>query len=181
MDIASLEIDDVLLIKPKIFGDDRGYFFEFWNKSKFDAAGFEHSFVQDNISQSKRGVLRGLHFQHPQPQGKLVTVFQGDVFDVAVDLRKESQTFGKWVSILLSDKNHYCAFIPPGFAHGFQVLSDHALFAYKCTDFYNSGTEHVLRWDDPDIGIRWPLPNPTVSKKDLAGRRLKDFHASFFH
>ena len=174
MKIRPLELEGVLHIEPKVFGDTRGFFFEFWNETDFAASGFRWKFVQDNISRSSKGVLRGLHFQNPRPQGKLVTVLDGDVFDVVVDLRKSSPTFKKWLSVRLTGDTHHSVFVPPGFAHGFQVLSESALFAYKCTDLYDANTEAVLKWNDPEIGIEWPLADPILSAKDLKGQLLCD-------
>lgn len=150
------EIKDLYIIEPTVFGDDRGYFMETYNYNDFKAAGLDMMFVQDNQSKSKKGVLRGLHFQKTNPQGKLVRVIKGEVFDVAVDLRKSSQTFGKWQGIILSHENKRQFYVPEGFAHGFLVLSDEAEFVYKCTRFYNPSDEGGLMWNDPQIGIKWP-------------------------
>ena len=164
----------LLLIEPKVFGDSRGFFMESWHQGRYREAGLTTEFVQDNVSFSRRGALRGLHFQNPTPQGKLVSVLQGEVFDVAVDLRRSSRTFGKWEGLTLSGENKRQFYVPPGFAHGFLVLSETALFHYKCTALYSPGNEVTLRWDDPDLGIQWPLQNPVVSEKDAKGLRLKD-------
>ena len=157
MQATRLAIPDVMLIEPKMFGDTRGFFFESFNQRAFnDATGTNHQFVQDNHSRSSKGVLRGLHYQIQQPQGKLVRVVQGAVFDVAVDIRKSSPTFGKWVGMELSADNHRQLWVPPGFAHGFLVLSDTAEFLYKTTDYYAPEYEGGIVWNDPQIGIRWP-------------------------
>jgi dTDP-4-dehydrorhamnose 3,5-epimerase len=169
MEFVPTRIPDVVLIRPKVFGDARGFFLESWNERTFAGAGFDLRFVQDNHSRSVRWTLRGLHYQVRQAQGKLVRVVSGTVFDVAVDLRRSSPTFGQWVGEILSDENHHMLWVPPGFAHGFLVLSDTADFVYKCTDFYAPEYERSLRWDDPDVGIEWPLPQgqePLLSAKD---------------
>ena len=153
------EIKGVYIIEPKVFGDERGYFMETYNYEDFKSAGLDMVFVQDNQSKSKKGVLRGLHFQKNYPQGKLVRVIKGEVFDVAVDLRKDSQTYGKWVGIILNDENKKQFYIPEGFAHGFLVLSEEAEFVYKCTEVYHSEDEDGIAWNDPEIGIQWPLEN----------------------
>ena len=150
------EIPGVVVIEPQVFGDDRGYFMETYQKDQFAAAGIDKEFVQDNQSRSTRGVLRGLHFQKNHTQGKLVRVTKGEVYDVAVDCRPHSATFGKWVGVTLSEDNKKMFYIPEGFAHGFLVLSDVAEFCYKCTDFYHPGDEGGLAWNDPEIGIQWP-------------------------
>ncbi|MFN5745473.1 MAG: dTDP-4-dehydrorhamnose 3,5-epimerase [Methylococcaceae bacterium] len=175
MIIDTTPLEGVLLITPDVFGDERGYFQESWNRRRYAEAGLDREFVQDNLSLSRKGILRGLHFQNPGPQGKLVSVVRGEVFDVAVDVRAGSATFGQWFGVTLSEHNHQQLFVPEGFAHGFCVTSDVALFSYKCTAFYNPKTEFSLCWDDPDIGIDWPITNPELSAKDQAGRRLKDF------
>ncbi|HEX2668866.1 MAG TPA: dTDP-4-dehydrorhamnose 3,5-epimerase [Gammaproteobacteria bacterium] len=175
MEFQRLDIPDVVLIKPKVFGDERGWFFESWEARKFAAAGLDVPFVQDNYSRSVKGTLRGLHYQIKQPQGKLVRVTQGEVFDVAVDLRKSSPTFGKWVGTVLSADNKHQLWVPPGFAHGFYVLSETAEFFYKCSDFYAPEHERTLRWDDPKLGIAWPLSGtPLLSPKDRLGKPLAD-------
>lgn len=176
MKIETTPLADVWLIQPDVFGDRRGYFQESWNRRTFAELGLNLDFVQDNLSLSKKGILRGLHFQNPQAQGKLVHALQGEVFDVAVDIRKGSPTFGAWFGTVLSAENHLQMYVPEGFAHGFCVLSESALFAYKCTDFYNPQTEFSLRFDDPDIGVDWPLDAPPcLSAKDENALRLKDF------
>ena len=156
--VKTCEIEGLKVITPTVFGDARGYFMETYNYNDFKAAGIDQIFVQDNQSASKKGVLRGLHFQKQFPQDKLVRVVSGAVFDVAVDLRKDSATFGKWFGVELSAENKKQFFIPKNFAHGFVVLSDYAEFAYKCTDFYHPDDEGGLRFDDPDIGVKWPIP-----------------------
>lgn len=178
MNITQTPLAGVLLIEPKVFGDNRGFFFESWNNQRYAEAGLDRNFVQDNVSFSGRGILRGLHFQNPVPQGKLVQVLQGEVYDVAVDIRRGSPTFGQWYGVTLSADNHLQLFVPEGFAHGFCVLSETALFTYKCTDFYTPAHEYSLAWNDPDIGIDWPMENPSLSGKDQVGKRLKDFTAS---
>ncbi len=168
MKVTRLEIPEVCLIEPKVFGDDRGFFFESFNQRQFnEALGREVIFVQDNHSRSAKNVLRGLHYQIVQPQGKLVRVVQGEVFDVAVDIRKSSPTFGQWVGEILSEENKKQLWLPEGFAHGFVTLSDHAEFLYKTTDYYAPEYERCIHWDDPKLGIIWPLVGePQVSEKD---------------
>lgn len=174
MQATRLTIPDVVLLEPKVFGDARGFFFESFNQRTFnEATGTNYQFVQDNHSRSAKGVLRGLHYQIQQPQGKLVRVVQGAVFDVAVDLRKSSPTFGKWVGQILSADNKMQMWVPPGFAHGFLVLSDFAEFVYKTTDYYLPESECIIRWDDPSINIDWPLSNPPLlSIRDAAASSL---------
>jgi dTDP-4-dehydrorhamnose 3,5-epimerase len=176
MEFQKMEIPDVMLVKPKVFGDARGYFFESWEARKFAAAGLDIRFVQDNYSRSLQGTLRGLHYQLQQPQGKLVRVTLGEVYDVAVDIRRSSPTFGRYVATILSADNKHQLWIPPGFAHGFYVLSEAAEFFYKCSDFYAPQHERTLRWDDPQIAIPWPLGNvaPLLSPKDQQGKRLTE-------
>jgi dTDP-4-dehydrorhamnose 3,5-epimerase len=177
-----LEIDGVFVVEPTVFGDERGYFMETYNENDFKEEGYDLTFVQDNQSRSTKGVLRGLHFQYTQPQGKLVRVIKGEVFDVAVDLRKDSETYGKWVGITLSEDNKKQLFIPKGFAHGFVVLSDIAEFVYKCTDFYNPDDEGGIQWNDPEIGIDWPIDgidNLILSEKDQHWKPLKDTPVNF--
>ena len=174
------EIKGVFVIDTKVFGDDRGYFTETYKKTDFDDAGLKYGFVQDNQSRSKKGVLRGLHFQRKHPQAKLVRVLEGEVFDVAVDLRKESPTYGRWVGVVLSDKNHRQFMIPRGFAHGFLVLSEYATFCYKCDDVYHPEDEGGIMWNDPDIGIEWPFTeNIQLSEKDAKRPLLKDCGVEF--
>ena len=182
MKITPLEIPDVKLIEPRVFGDQRGFFMETYRADLFREAGLDITFVQDNMSSSTKGVLRGLHFQKaPHSQGKLVRVVTGEVFDVAVDLRRGSPWFGKWVGERLSAENHLSLYIPHGFAHGFCVLSDLAVFHYKCTDFYHPECEGSLRWDDPTVGIKWPLPDCPVitSPKDNAAPLLSSIDCNF--
>ncbi len=176
MQAIRLSIPDVVLIEPKVFGDARGFFFESFNQRAFnEATGTNHSFVQDNHSRSSKGVLRGLHYQIQQPQGKLVRVVQGAVFDVAVDIRRSSPTFGRWVGVELSGENHRQLWVPPGFAHGFLVLSESADFLYKTTDYYAPQHERCIVWNDPLIGIEWPSLSslPALSGKDEAGLSLQ--------
>ena len=169
MKVTPLSIPDVLLVEPEVFGDDRGFFYESFNQNKFEeAVGHKINFVQDNHSKSVKGVLRGLHYQlPPKAQGKLVRVIKGEVFDVAVDLRQSSPTFGKWVGEIISSDNKKQMWIPEGFAHGFLTLSDAAEFLYKTTDFYSKEHEEAIRWDDKVIEIKWPISNVLVSSKDL--------------
>ncbi len=176
MQVVQTAIPDVLVFEPKVFGDARGFFFESYNENDFFAAtGLRPGFVQDNHSRSAKGVLRGLHYQIQQPQGKLVRVTAGEVFDVALDIRKSSATFGQWVGAHLSAENRRMMWIPVGFAHGFLVLSESAEFLYKTTDFYAPQHERCISWDDPEIGIRWPLEGaPLLSAKDQRGVLLKD-------
>ena len=176
------KIKGVYIIEPKVFGDNRGYFMETYNKEHFAEAGLTMNFVQDNESSSSKGVLRGLHFQTKHTQGKLVRVTKGEVFDVAVDLRKGSPTYGQWEGVVLSAENKKQFYIPEGFAHGFLVLSDHAIFNYKCTDFYCPEGEGGVLWNDPDIGIEWPLEgidNIILSEKDKVHPTLKDLNVPF--
>jgi len=174
MNVIRSELSGLLIIEPKVFGDARGFFLEAWNRRRYAEAGLDCDFVQDNISMSRRGILRGLHLQNPAAQGKLVQVLQGEVFDVAVDIRSSSPTFKRWQGLVLSAENKRQFFIPPGFAHGFLVLSETALFAYKCTEYYLPQHEVTIAWNDPEIGIRWPLDNPQLSEKDARGLRLCD-------
>jgi dTDP-4-dehydrorhamnose 3,5-epimerase len=180
MEIIETKLKGVLLIKPRVFEDARGYFFESYNEENFRKAGLKLNFVQDNQSLSQKGVLRGLHFQNPpHAQGKLVRVITGSVFDVAVDIRKGSATYGQWFGQELTEKNKWMMYIPEGFAHGFATLEDNTIFAYKCTNFYNKGAEDCLLWNDPEIGIDWSLKDPLLSEKDLQGKRLKEFQSQF--
>jgi len=174
MNITRVDIEGLLLIEPKVFGDQRGFFVETWNAHRYCEAGITAAFVQDNLSFSRRGALRGLHFQNPAVQAKLISVLQGEVFDVAVDIRRSSPTFGRWHGVNLSGDNQRRFFIPPGFAHGFAVLSESALLFYKCTEFYAPQHEAIIAWNDPGIGIQWPVANPVLSDKDQRGLRLKD-------
>ncbi|WP_404814563.1 dTDP-4-dehydrorhamnose 3,5-epimerase [Clostridium estertheticum] len=176
------KIDGVYIIEPKVFGDNRGYFMETYNKNDFFDAGLKMEFVQDNESKSKKGVLRGLHFQTKHTQGKLVRVTKGQVFDVAVDLRKGSSTFGKWEGVILTDENKKQFYVPEGFAHGFLVLSDEAVFNYKCTDYYAPKYDSGVLWNDEDIAIEWPLDGIEeilLSDKDKIQKGLKDLEISF--
>jgi dTDP-4-dehydrorhamnose 3,5-epimerase len=174
MKVTPTAISDVLIIEPKVFGDERGFFFESFNQRAFQqATGLDVQFVQDNHSRSAKGVLRGLHYQIQQPQGKLVRVVRGAVFDVAVDIRKSSPTFGRWVGVELTEGNHRQLWVPPGFAHGFLVTSESADFLYKTTDYYAPEYERCIAWDDPSIGIQWTLVGePQLSGKDQLGQRL---------
>jgi dTDP-4-dehydrorhamnose 3,5-epimerase len=176
MNVIATPIPDVLIIEPKVFGDARGFFFESYNRRTFrEATGSDVDFVQDNHSRSARGVLRGLHYQIRQPQGKLVRVVAGEVFDVAVDLRRASPTFGKWVGATLSAENKRMMWVPAGFAHGFLVTSEHAEFLYKTTDYYAPEHERCIAWNDPDLAIAWPLDGEAaLSAKDRAGTPFRD-------
>jgi dTDP-4-dehydrorhamnose 3,5-epimerase len=176
MEYKQLAIPDVVLLTPKVFGDERGFFMETYRHDEFIKHCGDYSFVQDNHSSSGKGILRGLHYQHKQPQGKLVRVTRGEVFDVAVDMRKNSPTFGNWVGEYLSETNKRMLWVPPGFAHGFYVTSDMAEFQYKCTDYYAPGDEYSLQWNDPAVGIMWPLQGaqPVLSAKDAQGQSFAD-------
>lgn len=177
--VVETDLPGVLVVEPRVFGDERGFFFESFNAETFAAAGLPTAFVQDNHSRSQRGVLRGLHFQNPEPQGKLVRVTAGAVFDVAVDLRRSSPHFGRWTGVELSAANKRMLWVPEGFAHGFLCLEDDTDFLYKCTAPYRPAHDHSIRWDDPDIGIDWPLSGmiPSLSGKDQAGGSLADAEA----
>jgi dTDP-4-dehydrorhamnose 3,5-epimerase len=175
-------INDVFIIEPTVFGDERGYFMETYHEKEFKDAGIDVTFVQDNQSKSKKGVLRGLHFQYNNPQGKLVRVIKGKVFDVAVDLRKNSSTYGEWEGVVLSEENKKQFYVPEGFAHGFLVLSDEAEFTYKCTNFYDADDEGGILWNDPEIGIEWPIDNINeviLSEKDEHLKALNDILLQF--
>jgi dTDP-4-dehydrorhamnose 3,5-epimerase len=172
MNIIETKLPGVVIIEPQVFGDARGFFLETWNRARYEAAGIPATFVQDNVSFSRHGILRGLHFQNPHPQGKLVYVLQGEVFDVAVDVVPDSPTFGQWVGCVLSAENNRQLFVPEGFAHGFCVTSEAALFAYKCTDVYTPAAEGCVLWNDPDVGIPWPVANPTLNARDSQAKRL---------
>ena len=177
MQIFPTRHPEVLLLEPRVFGDERGFFFESWNQRAFAGIGLDATFVQDNHSKSAQGILRGLHYQTSQVQGKLVRVVAGEVFDVAVDMRRSSPRFGQWAGAMLSAENRRMLWIPPGFAHGFYVTGESAEFIYKCTAFYAPEYEISIRWDDPDIAIDWPLVNgvaPTLSAKDAQGLRFAD-------
>lgn len=176
------DIKDLFVIEPTIYGDNRGYFMETYNQAEFSENGLDMVFVQDNQSRSKRGVLRGLHFQKKNPQGKLVRVIEGEVFDVAVDLRKNSETFGKWHGVLLTEENKKQFYVPEGFAHGFVVISETATFVYKCTRLYDPSDEGGLMWNDPDIGVEWNLPanmEVLLSEKDKKNPGLKNLGFAF--
>jgi dTDP-4-dehydrorhamnose 3,5-epimerase len=174
METIRTRLPGVLLFEPPIYRDARGYFLETWNQDRYAAAGLPSVFVQDNVSFSARGVLRGLHYQYPHPQGKLLTVLQGEIFDVAIDIRTGSPYFAQWEGVVLSASNGRQLYVPEGFAHGFVVLSETALVTYKCTAFYQPQYEASLRWDDPDLGIAWPIAAPILSPKDQAAPRLRD-------
>ncbi|WP_110655864.1 dTDP-4-dehydrorhamnose 3,5-epimerase [Salinicola halimionae] len=176
MNYEKLSIPDVVLMTPRVFGDERGFFLETFRHCEFVEHCGEHTFVQDNHSKSSQGILRGLHYQLQQPQGKLVRVTRGEVYDVAVDLRRSSSTFGQWVGALLNEDNRQMLWVPPGFAHGFYVTSDIAEFQYKCTDYYAPGDEYSLHWNDPQLAIDWPLvgDKPMTSEKDEQGSSLAD-------
>ena len=174
MNVVETPIAGLLILEPKVFGDERGFFLESWNRKVFSQLGLEWDFVQDNHSRSSRGVLRGLHFQNPNPQGKLVRVIAGRAWDVAVDLRSGSATFGQWHGLELNAENKRIFWVPPGFAHGFVALEDGTDFVYKCTEYYDPANEHSLLWNDPEIGIDWPLEGiePQLSPKDADARSL---------
>ena len=174
MKVILCELAGLLVIEPNVFGDARGFFMESFSERRYGEAGINCRFVQDNFSFSRRGILRGLHFQSPCAQGKLVSVMQGEVFDVAVDLRVGSPTFGRWHGLELSGENKRQFFVPPGFAHGFQVTSETALFHYKCSEYYSPKDEVSVRWDDPELGIRWPIGQPSVSEKDAKAPLLRE-------
>ena len=180
MNITKTDIEGLIIIEPQIFKDSRGAFFESWNAKKFKQLGISEDFVQDNQSVSSKGVLRGLHFQNPPyAQAKLVRVIKGSVLDVAVDLRKNSPTYGKHVSVILSEQNNKSFFIPKGFAHGFLSLEDNTVFNYKCTDYYNKESEGSLLWNDEDLKIDWQIDNPLISEKDLQADFFKNFKTKF--
>ncbi len=182
MEVIKTEIEGLLIIKPKVFGDERGYFFESYNEQSYKLAGIDFNFVQDNISKSKKGTIRGLHYQiGDKAQGKLCKVIYGKVLDVAVDIRFGSPTFGKYFSSELSEENHTQLWIPPGFAHGFSVLSDEAIFAYKCTAVYSKEHERAIIFNDHDLNINWKVDNPIVSEKDLKAPSFKDISKDFIY
>jgi dTDP-4-dehydrorhamnose 3,5-epimerase len=172
MKVTATALPGVLLVEPNVVGDARGYFVELWVRERYALAGIAPDFVQDNLSRSRRGILRGLHLQHPHGQGKLVSALDGEVFDVAVDVRTGSPTFGQWIGHALSAENHHQMWIPPGFAHGFCVTSESAVLAYKCTDAYHPESELGVLWNDPEIGIEWPVANPVLSARDARHPRL---------
>jgi dTDP-4-dehydrorhamnose 3,5-epimerase len=180
MEIVKTKISDLYIIKPRVFEDERGYFFESYNKQAFIQLGIDQNFVQDNESMSQKGVVRGLHFQRPPfAQGKLVRVMQGAVLDVAVDIRTGSPTYGEWVSVELTQHNKWMYWIPPGFAHGFSALEDNTVFFYKCTNVYNSESEGSIRWDDPDLNIDWKVKEPIVKERDKHSTLFRDFVSPF--
>lgn len=182
MEVIKTEIDGLLLIKPKVFNDERGYFFEGFNKNNFVANGINSDFVQDNISKSKKGTIRGLHYQiGEKAQGKLCYVISGKVLDVAVDIRFGSSTFGKYFSSELSEENHKQLWLPPGFAHGFSVLSDEAIFVYKCTSLYSKEHERAIIFNDADLNIDWNVENPIISEKDLQAQFFKNIEKDFIY
>lgn len=175
MEVIQTEIPDVKIVQPKIYGDERGFFLETFEQKRYqEMLGINLDFVQDNHSRSQKNVLRGLHFQTKNPQGKLVRVVRGKVFDVAVDIRKNSKTYGKWIGVVLSEDNKTQLWIPPGLAHGFLVLSDIADFEYKCTNYYDPTSEACLLWNDPTVNINWPISTPTLSEKDKLGKTLQE-------
>ncbi|MCB1582851.1 MAG: dTDP-4-dehydrorhamnose 3,5-epimerase [Marinicella sp.] len=175
MKVTESKLSGVLTIEPNVFGDERGYFMESWQQLRYQEAGIKENFVQSNVSKSQHGVLRGLHFQNPNAQGKLVYVLEGEVFDVAVDIRRGSPTFGQYEAVILSEKNHKQFYVPEGFAHGFCVLSESATFCYMCTNYYDASVEASLLWNDQAIGIEWPLSSPVLSEKDSKALKLKEF------
>ena len=174
MNVVETSLPSVLIVEPDVFGDERGFFMETWNARRYEEAGLPGRFVQDNLSYSARGVLRGLHYQNPQPQGKLVSVLRGEVFDVAVDIRVGSPTFGEWTGVTLSAENKRQFYVPPDFAHGFLVTGEDALFLYKCTDYYAPEAEGIVLWNDPEIGIEWPTDAPTLSERDGKAPPLRE-------
>ncbi|MDR6840017.1 dTDP-4-dehydrorhamnose 3,5-epimerase [Pseudoxanthomonas sacheonensis] len=174
MKVVETSLPGCLVIEPAVFGDDRGFFFETWNADRYGRLGLPDKFVQSNVSSSARGVLRGLHYQWPNPQGKLMSVLEGEVYDVAVDIRRGSATFGRWAAVILSAENKRQFWIPEGFAHGFAVLSERAIFSYLCTAQYDRSADAGVRWNDADIGIDWPIDAPLLSDKDAIAPFLKD-------
>ena len=174
MNVITTKLNDCLVIEPRVFGDDRGFFLETFRADRYAEVGITLPFVQDNHSRSSKGVLRGLHFQKTKPQGKLVRVVQGEVYDVAVDIRSGSPTYGQWEAVILSEENKIQFWVPPGFAHGFVVLSETADFEYKCTDYYDPSDEGSLLWNDPDLNIPWPISEPKLSEKDANAPLLAD-------
>lgn len=180
MKIIATEIPDVKIIEPRVFGDQRGCFFESYNQARYRDMGIDAQFLQDNVSCSTKGVLRGMHFQNPHAQGKLVTALLGEIYDVAVDLRVNSPTFSRWVGVHMNDENRRQLWIPAGFAHGFLVLSEKAMISYKCDGPYQPKAEHSLLWNDPDVGIRWPAENPVLSDKDATALTLRDLEVHLF-
>lgn len=174
MKIIETALPGAVVIEPKVFGDARGFFYESYNRDAYHSVGIKGDFIQSNVSRSAKGVLRGLHYQWPNPQGKLVSVLEGEVYDVAVDVRRDSPTFGRWAGVMLTAANHRHFWIPEGFAHGFCVLSEFATFTYQCTALYDATADAGIRWDDADIGIDWPLSSPLLSDKDARAPLLKD-------
>lgn len=174
MNVIETKIPGLIILEPKVFGDDRGFFMETYNRQRYLEVGITEDFVQDNLSFSRKGILRGLHYQKPMAQGKLVQVIEGAVYDVAVDIRTGSPTFGQWEAVELSAENKRQIYVPAGFAHGFVVISEVALFSYKCTDFYNPEGEYSIAWNDPELNIPWPVDHPQLSEKDSQGVLLKD-------
>jgi dTDP-4-dehydrorhamnose 3,5-epimerase len=177
MKVLKTSFEEVLIIEPQVFSDTRGFFMETYHKDRYEQNGIHAVFVQDNLSYSVQGTLRGLHYQFPNAQKKLVQVLKGEVFDVAVDIRKGSPTFGKWTGVYLTETNRRQLFIPEGFAHGFAVLSSEAMFLYKCSDFYAPRSEKGIIWNDPDLDIEWPLAEPILSEKDMQYPLLKDLNS----
>jgi dTDP-4-dehydrorhamnose 3,5-epimerase len=174
VNVVETDLPGVLIIEPKVFGDERGFFMESWNGRRYEEVGLPGSFVQDNLSFSTHGVLRGLHFQNPHPQGKLVSVLRGEVFDVAVDIRVGSPTFGKWTGTTLSAESKRQLYVPPDFAHGYVVTSESALFFYKCTEYYSRSSEGIVLWNDPGVGIEWPTDAPILSERDRVAPPLRE-------
>jgi len=174
MKVIETSLPGCVVIEPAVFGDERGFFFETWNAARFGEHGLPTTFVQSNVSSSSRGVLRGLHYQWPNPQGKLVSVLEGEVYDVAVDIRRGSPTFGQWEAVVLSAENKRQLWIPEGFAHGFAVVSERAVFSYLCTTGYDKAADAGMRWDDPAIGVDWPISDPQLSAKDTVAPLLAD-------
>lgn len=178
IEVTKTPLSGVVIVETRVFGDERGFFMETYNQQRFESVGLPSNFVQDNHSRSSKGVLRGLHYQFPQWQGKLVRVLSGAIFDVAVDIRSDSRTFGKWYGLELNDENRLQLYVPPGFAHGFATLSDTADVAYKCTSLYKPEDDAGIVWNDPEIGIEWPISDPLVSEKDATAPRLSQINHS---
>jgi dTDP-4-dehydrorhamnose 3,5-epimerase len=176
IEVTKTPLSGVVIVKTRVFGDKRGFFMETFNQQRFESVGLPSNFVQDNHSRSSKGVLRGLHYQFPQWQGKLIRTLSGSIFDVAVDIRPDSRTFGQWFGLELNDENRLQLYVPPGFAHGFATLSDTADVAYKCTSLYKLEDEGCISWNDPEIGIEWPVDEPLVSEKDAAAPRLAEIN-----
>lgn len=180
MEVTEQDLPGVMLIEPDVYSDERGAFLETWNARDYGKHGVDVSFVQDNLSRSRKHVLRGLHFQNPRSQGKLISVLEGEVYDVVVDIRSDSETFGEWTGTTLSSENARQLYVPEGFAHGFVVTSEQALFHYKCTDFYHPETEGVIRWNDPSLDIDWPVDDPVLSDRDREAPLLEDIPSEQF-